>query len=143
MNSGVKIEGLNELRVKLLRIPEAIRNEALKSIMVNAAQPIVAAAQANAPVLTGELRASIGTLKPKIKDGTISIQIVPGSGFFVGDQYYAGFIEFGHFLGKRGLAGRKFIPPHPFMRPAADAHGMDAVNFIVDGIRHIVRGVLS
>jgi HK97 gp10 family phage protein len=140
---GIKIEGLSELNRKLGMIPDAIRIKALKSLMEHAAQPIVEAAKANAPVLTGELRASIGTTRPKEKDGTISIQVQPGEGFFFGDEYYAGFIEFGHHLGKRGTLGRKFIEPKPFLRPAVDSQGENAIGVMVDGVGNIVAGVMG
>ena len=140
---SVTISGLRELEGKMRQLPEAVRAEALKAAMEKAAAPIVAAAKANAPVLTGEVRASIGTTKPKLTAERVTIQVQPGSGFFIGDQYYAGFLEFGHFLGRRGKPGRPFVEPKPFLRPAVDSQGQTAVNIIVDEIALTVQAVFG
>jgi HK97 gp10 family phage protein len=97
----------------------------IESILNEAAQPVLEAAQRMAPVKSGKLRAAIkaGKVK-KRRDGAYTIKIGTTDKKSKTDAYYAPFVEFGH-GGPHGPAA-----PHPFMRPAYDATSEQAYGII-------------
>jgi HK97 gp10 family phage protein len=152
MKSTVKIVGLSELDAALGELPKAIAKGVLRRVLKKAGQPIADAAKENAPVDTGKLRNSI-MVSSKIRntigkaefaeamrsgDGTDAAvaamrnarRSASADGSFV-DMYvgpsgtlYAHMVEF----------GSVHNTPHPFMRPAWDAHQDDALSIIKDSL---------
>jgi HK97 gp10 family phage protein len=141
---GLRIEGLESMFRALAALPDKVKESLVGGVLSEAAKPIVAAAKAKVPVDTGELRASIHATTPRVRGGKINIQILPGAGFFHGDQYYAGFLEYGHYQGSRKLGDRRtFIPARPFLRPAADEQRGAAVSIVVTGLNSGLQGAFS
>lgn len=98
----------------------------IESILNEAAQPVLEAAQRMAPVKSGKLRAAIkaGKVKKRKGGGGYTIKIGTADKKSKTDAYYAPFVEFGH-GGPHGPAA-----PHPFMRPAYDATREQAYGII-------------
>lgn len=110
------VELTNDLAEMAARIAGTTGGEGvIESILNEAAQPVLEAAQRMAPVKSGKLRAAIkaGKVK-KRKGGSYTIKIGTADKKSKTDAYYAPFVEFGH-GGPHGPAA-----PHPFMRPAYD-----------------------
>lgn len=132
---GMSVTGLEKMLKVLGSLPDSVKESLVGGVLEAAAEPIVRAAKSKAPVETGELRASIHSTKPRVSGGKIKCKILAGAGFFQGDIFYSGFIEFGHYQGSRSLGtNRPFISPRPFMRPAADEQRDSAISQMVDGI---------
>lgn len=139
----LSVEGLPELRRKLMELEPKVRAKVIKKAAIEALQPTLHAARAQAPRETGLL---VSTLEVKGKASTkrLGATLQTRGGNFKGHTFYAGFIEFGHHIGKRitntmlGLrkrmrrgkeinaiiktvnAARPFVPANPFLRRAFD-----------------------
>ena len=126
----VRIEGLRELEKALAELPKATGKNVLRRTLRKAAEPMVAAAQSKAPVDSGGLRDSIQIAtrlsrrqarlhRKMFKDDRASVEIFAG----VSALPHAHLLEFG--TGPRYHKSGKYVgqvAPHPFMRPAWDAH---------------------
>lgn len=145
---GFKLDGLDEVRNVLKTLPKELADKVLQTALTRAAAPVVKAAKRNAPVRTGALRQSIGTIVKKGKrDGSVYAVIGPRRGYYRqgkalkktadntgADQpaNYGHLVEYGHMAVKpdKGATLRekkrnwkkaravRFIPPKPFLRPA-------------------------
>lgn len=114
----------NDLADMAKRLSDAYSGTAIiGSILNEAAQPVLEAAQRFAPERTGKLKAALKVGK---------LQKRKGGGYFIkigshkeDDAFYASFVEFGH-------GGPRPAPPHPFMRPAYDTTKDQAYAIIRD-----------
>ena len=131
-----KIEGLGEVRDALVAVPIELRRKVMVSLLRKAAQPIVRAAKANAPVakkatrrvVPGLIRKTIGVARSKIHNGAggvFGVFIKPikpagvkritrqarragAAGPNFGDPYYYAFQEAGfHAVGRRKAGGSR------------------------------------
>jgi HK97 gp10 family phage protein len=127
MATVVKVEGLRELDKALKELPQATGKAALRRVLKKAGEPIAQQAEAAAPVLTGQLRASIGVgTKLTKRQGSLHRKM------FRDDKAA---VEI--FVGAGGLAqahlrefGGDDAAPQPFMRPAWDANKMAALKTV-------------
>lgn len=116
MGKTIETLGFAELTHDLAEMASRLSDAAgsgaiIEAILNAAAQPVLEAAQRNAPKRTGKLHEAIKVGKVKKRAGggyTIKIGSHKGD-----DAYYASWVEFGH-------GGPKPAAPHPFMRPAYD-----------------------
>lgn len=130
-----RVTGLDRLDRKFAEWPEKLRNKAERTAARKAAKPLQQQAIQEAPKDKGVLRKSIKIRAIKRRRGqkTIGVRVVAGEGFFAGDTFYAGFIEFGRGVGKRTATSRRRkreltnlsdsrqrVPPNPFMKRAMD-----------------------
>ena len=149
----VKMSGFKELDAALANLPKAAARATMLRALAKTAQPIADAAQANAPVLTGELRDSI-VVSTKLKNsiGKREFHEVMKAG---GTRKEAGaamraarstlqgqsfaVIFVGPTVAKSKRAGIKRyaqefgtvnMAPNPYMRPAWDAEAMPALGII-------------
>jgi HK97 gp10 family phage protein len=117
MRVEIRIHGLQEVQRALAQLPQEIREEALERTLRAAAESILEAARARAPVRTGRLRQSLA-VGQVAKDAKAS----KGAGVFIGSTSpHAHFQEF----------GTAHHPPKRFMRPAFDARA-DAARRIIE-----------
>lgn len=98
---ATRIQGLDRLKRKLRRFPEAAREDIAKA-MEQGAEEIVQLAKSLVPVDTGELRDSIGWTWGAAPAGSMTLGEVKGSGnlritIFAGNSeaFYARWQEFG------------------------------------------------
>lgn len=118
------VEGLRELEKALADLPKSTARSAIRRALRSAAEPLVNAAQENAPKLTGELEKSIivGTRLTKRQARAARKEGKYFSEIHVGTSNPAGVPqEFGTF--KEGA--------QPFMRPAWDG----TKDQVLDGIK--------
>lgn len=141
------IGGLDEIRATLKRLPIETQTKVLAVAVKRAAKPLVDAAKALAPSVTGALRQSIIAIVKKSKRGGSYAAVGPARGYYKSGAklgkgadrrgsnspaHYAYLVEFGHQVGTRKTkaarkskgrasplaSGGKFIAPRAFMRPA-------------------------
>jgi len=144
----VKVEGLKELDRALAELPKAVARNTLRRVLKKAGEPIADKARQLAPVKSGKLRDSIiVSAKLGTKAGQAEYaaameaglgqtaalgamrdarRAAKGSGSFAemhigpGRQPHAHLQEFGSVNNQ----------PHPFMRPAWDAHKDEALGIV-------------
>ena len=88
-------------------------------------------ASSNPSPRTGKLRAALGTGNAG-KKGSASITIGVHRKDWSGDEYYPAYVEFGH-------GGPRPAPPHPFVRPALDEKGEEAMNVLADKVAQALK----
>ncbi|MET4634974.1 HK97-gp10 family putative phage morphogenesis protein [Kaistia defluvii] len=144
----VKVEGLRELEAALSDLPKAVARNTLRRVLKKAGEPIADKARQLAPVKSGKLRDSI-VVSPKLgtkagqkefaaameaglgKEAAVGAmrdarRAAKGEGSFAemyvgpGRQPHAHLQEFGSVNNR----------PHPYMRPAWDAHKDEALDII-------------
>lgn len=152
----VVMTGFKELQAKLKELPRAMENKILRKGCRAGAKIIQARAIELCPVWQGEadqFHAPPGTLKANIKvragkrrRGRVSVVVRSGAATFQGEDYYGGFVEWGHRIGRRPgkategtyLDKRGSVPAKPFMRPALD----ETLGPATEAVRvEVVRGV--
>ncbi len=121
---GFKVSGLKELQAQLVELGIETGVKALAQAARKSFEPVLAAAKAKAPALSGALRAGLKLTVKKPKGGGdtvvrvgIRITVVKdsGGGALLGKEEAPAtrrwhFIEF----------GTAFMEAHPFLRPALD-----------------------
>ena len=136
MAESVKMEGFEAVRLALIETPKHLRKKVMHAILIKAAQPILRAARANAPVATksnnrvipGLLKRTLGVTRSKIRNaasgdfGVFITARTPGKvkrlgraasragikGPNFGDPFYHRFQEGGfHAVGSRRVKGGK------------------------------------
>ncbi len=146
MPTVLEIKGGLELLRKLEQFPRTVQRKLLRQAIRDGARPILAAAKANAPVLTGALKASLRLrVRKNVKPGVYAVQIQAGKyGEFRGDQFYAAFLELGHRLGHRRLGNsRAIVPANPFMRRAADMNKDRAARIVGESLGRRIEAEAS
>jgi len=129
----VKVD-MGHLLKKLRKLPEKVRKNVIVGAVRAGAKPIVEEAKKNAPVRTGALRDSIGVKKMRTRDKNIVLFTISPMRKSIAkhfrangvrwsikgevDPYYAHFVEF----------GTKKMAAHPFMRPAYENKGEEAID---------------
>jgi len=135
----VNITGEEELIAALKNLPQKVSREAAFESVVIACQPVIDAAKAYAPVETGSLQRSIGSVVRRYRRGALTKAIVGARrGFGTADNEpanYAHLVEYGHATHRgtrdqRAFIGPVGVPPHPFMRPAWDATSEQALEIL-------------
>jgi HK97 gp10 family phage protein len=142
---GIVVEGVDRALAQFARL-EVATEVAVKLGTAKGAGGVEARAKELAPVLSGDLQRSIHT-KLDPKDG----------GLLVGtDLYYGRFQEYGTHEGgvvtrtrvpgtkqrtRTRTGGTQHIPPHPFLRPAADGGAGDLKEGIAEALTVAIRGV--
>lgn len=122
---AMSVTGVEALDRKLRAMPTKIRNRVLRQAVKAGADLVADRARELVPVDTGDLQRSIKVRAGMYRDrkfirrprGVVARSVIIGPGFFRGDQFYGGMIEFG----TRKMSAR------PFMRPAY-AQTRDAVS---------------
>lgn len=127
MKTTVSVEGLRELDAALGQLTKAVARNTLRRVLRLAARPIAVKAQSLSPILTGQLRISIG-VGTRLTRRQASLHRRESRN----DKAFAEV-----FVGAGGLAqatlrefGTDGAPPAPFMRPAWDAHKTQALDII-------------
>lgn len=143
----VKLDGLDDVIRALLALPDAIVNNGAAYAMRQGANVIAKEAKLRAPVRTGNLKKRIVVRKRKRKPRDValaySVGVLGGAASKYGDTranrkkgrvghkivedtaYYWRFLEF----------GTEKLRAKPFLRPAFDAKGQEAIAAITNGLR--------
>jgi HK97 gp10 family phage protein len=119
----VRIEGVEELRQILKRLPPAMGGEALKEAALEAMEPVLDKARQMVPVKSGRLRRSLGIQIRNQSAAYIDVRVGANLERALGETGpHAHLVEFGS--GPRYDKDGRFVgvmPAEPFMRPAWDA----------------------
>jgi len=139
---SLRLEGFNELLQQLHQVEAALEHKLAQEAVEAGAQVVLAQAIANVPVDEGVLKSQLRISRPRKRSRSRAAALVgTGTKYARGrvDGFYGSFVEYGHFLGKRhptrkagsslGARGqqRKWVPPKPFIRPAVDSKGAEAI----------------
>lgn len=163
------VSGIEELKGKFAQMSLEAQGHALDEAVLAGAHVIAAEARAHAPILSehhadripGQLAASIDARLGRRKDNyTATATIGPRkSGGF--DPWWAGFVEYGHRVIRRGIiAGKALVKlkvkgggagsvvgyavAKPFLRRALQSRGPEAVAIIKDRlVRAVERAAAS
>lgn len=122
-----KIEGLGEVRAALIGVPIDLRRKVMLSLLRKAAQPIVRAAKANAPVakkatrrvVPGLIRKTIGVARSKIHNGARGV-----FGVFIKPIKPAGVKRIARQARRAGAAGPNFGDPFYYAFQEAGFHAV-------------------
>lgn len=140
---GVVITGDKELDRKLAKLEPKLQKKLSRQATRKAAKDIVLpAAQAAVPANTGELEDSLKVRAVTRSRNRIGHMVVAGDGFFVGDQFYGGFIEFGtKTRATRAGHSRGRVMPgqHAFLRPAVYDNEVRVRKLFQDTLREFIR----
>ncbi|HEY8766045.1 MAG TPA: HK97-gp10 family putative phage morphogenesis protein [Dehalococcoidia bacterium] len=120
---SMTVSGGPELAAKLARLGEAVSSQVMANALLAGALVIEASAKEKAPVLTGNLRRSIGVAVAQTLD-TGSLYADIGT-----DVEYAPYQEF----------GTRFMAAQPYLRPAFDEKKGEAQNTIRDALKQLIE----
>ena len=127
MNIEIK---MGDLLKNLQKLPEKVQKRVVNGAIRASAKPIIKEARRRVPVKTGNLKKSIGVTKGKTKGTIVTYHISPRKGGKY-DGFYGKWIEFGHIVREKGKSKKGkvigHVPPHPFLRPAFEAKGKEAI----------------
>jgi len=116
-----RITGGKQITKRLNALEPKVRNKIIRKATRAAARPIASAVKRRAPVLSGMLKKSVKIRALKRSRKAKGIRVMTGKIAFQGDEFYGGFVEFGHHIGRRGVANRRFVGGVHFMEEAFDA----------------------
>jgi HK97 gp10 family phage protein len=111
MSDGMKITGLVEIQAKLKTLAPRVANKVVRQSLRAGAKIVQKQTAANAPVHTGLTAHSVKVRAIKRTKGMIGVAVQIGKGSYLGETYYAAFVEF----------GTAHNPPQHFMQRAYDA----------------------
>ncbi len=134
----VVVTGVPAIDRRLRRVEGKVGRKVVRRALRRGAKLVAQEAKRRAPRRTGALSKSIKVRAGKRSRRAISINAIIGKGFFKGETFYAGFIEFGapgHMTYGRG---RSPLKPNPFMRAAFDTAGPRARDLV---LREILQGL--
>jgi len=112
---SVTIEGLAEAQRRFSLLTQKMQREVLRTALRAAARPVMHEAKARVAVDTGQLRSDIA-ISVSVKQATNAEALIG----FRKRSYYGQFVE----LGTSKMPGR------PFLRPALDSAGDEAVQVL-------------
>ncbi len=110
---AVQITGDKQLEKVFDQFEVNLRKKIARKAIRKAAKPVRDTAIARAPVDTGLLKKSIkvrAMKRSRKNKHTVAVRVVTGEGFFKGEAFYGGFLEY----------GTTRMRARPFMRPAHD-----------------------
>lgn len=140
----IKVQGAKETEQALRELPGKTANKFAKVALRAGCKILQSQAKSNVPVKSGLTRRSIRIKVGRAQNHLVTVMVTIGQKMYQGKLFYAAFIEFGHFTGKRlrqkfrgpnaqehyhaasKAAGRKFIPGVHFMQGAAESKGAEA-----------------
>ena len=150
----MKVTGAKEMEAKLRTMGKKAGNAYLKEALREAAKPVLSTMKSYAPKKSGVLERAIRIRAGRSGKGKVSVLVGPGRKFFTGKAYYAGFVNFGHFIGRRLAgkfsskakyheasvkAGKKFVPGKHFVERAYDASKGAAEGIAVKKLGELIQ----
>lgn len=160
MADDVKFTGLSELRALFENLPNQLAEAGLRKAAFSGAELIANQAKDNVRSVTGTLYRAIIVKRLEEKSGRMiqTYKVCVRKGKFGGpDGYYGQWVEYGHLIRGKGNAirggkaskqnqrvvlaqqGAASVPAHPFMRPAYEQKGSEAVELIKSTLAERIR----
>lgn len=103
--AAFRITGIAEIDRALRELEPKIAKKVLRQACRKALKPVKDAAQANAPVKSGQVKKAIKVKAGKRRRDQIRLDVTIGAGDFVGKQFYGSFLEFG----TESIEAREFL----------------------------------
>ena len=98
--------GPEELLLKLKDLEAKVSGKYMRTALRAGAKVIRTQMVADAPVKSGATRAAVKLKAMRRSRTRVGMMISVGAGWFKGTEFYAGFVEFGHRIGKRLSKGK-------------------------------------
>lgn len=155
MAAVVTVIGDKEVIARMKALPEKLFKKMERQGLRSGAKIVEQACKANVPKDTGAWLSSIKVRAGKRRKGQISVVVGSAEGWFKGDQFYAGFVEFGHkigkrpsrkrsfWTGKRPVDNRKEVPGKHPMEKAYDATKQDALGMVEASVMASLEEVVN
>ncbi len=142
--ASIRLRGDKAVLRKLKRLRNPLTRQRIVIQAAKDAAPIVeSAVLARIPVRTGALRNSITTdaFRAGRSSAGVMVMVSDRAGFFKGDQFYGGFLEFGWTPGKRGArSGGEKVEGLRFMQRGLRAsRGRARTRFVKSIVRRITQ----
>lgn len=134
----VKVKmNVSEIVMELEKLEKKIQKKLVRKAMREGAKVLLEEARARVPVRTGNLKKSLG-INTRTKKGNVIMYVSPRRGKGVKyDGFYGQYVELGHVLKRKGkVIGH--VPPHPFLRPAFEAKGEEAVRVFSKTLKRLL-----
>lgn len=140
MRISMKVINSKKVIQKLNGMEPKVRKKIERSALRKGGQIIAVAAKSRAPVYTGKVKKRIKVRAGKRRKNRLSVVIGTSQKDFTGDQFYAGFVEFGtkeriHKSGKR--VGK--VPATHFFEEAVKATSSQVAGVIREEIESLIR----
>ena len=137
----VEIKDLQQLIKRMDNAADVITDKALKEILRDAAQPMIAQMKSGAP--TPDISKSIDFIERNEQKYTSTVLIGPRYAYGYKGQL-AHFFEYGtkNRFTKDG-DNRGFMTAKPFIRPAFDAHKDEIATKLIDGVFKLVTNKIN
>jgi hypothetical protein len=134
------IEGLDGVSAAFDSLDKKLQGQILSKAARAGGEVVKDAAVAEAPKLSGQTAGAVKLRGGRITTpGRATVTIGVGARDYVGDQFYAAFVLFGHHQGKRGLGSkRKWIKGNNWILRAFNRTKGDAADVVA---KTIVEGV--
>lgn len=102
--AAIQVEGLKELGETLRNLDAKLVKKVVRKGLRAGAKVVLAEVRASAPKRTGRMAKAFQITGGGrgVKRGQVGLRLQVGKKWFVGDQFYAGFQEFGWVPGQRG-----------------------------------------
>ncbi len=131
---------LKAIMKDLSELPERMQKKACAKALRASAKIVQQDARALAPLDTGRLERAIKVRAAKRSrryQDSVRIQVRVGSNdhLFIGDEFYAGFVELGHRKGNFRIKQ----DPDPFLRPALWSNAGEIVRIFREQIREFLK----
>ena len=140
-NPVAHVEGFEQLNAALRSVGNRAGGLVLEKAAEAGAQVIAEEARRLAPRRTGALAEGITIEPARIQNGRAQINVG-----FSKRTWYGRLVELGHYV-RRAKKGQKntskFVPPHPFLRPAFDSKAAEAVDAVEKSLKAQLRDVLD
>jgi HK97 gp10 family phage protein len=121
MAEGLHISGLRETQARLQSLGPRVEKRVIRKGLRQGAKIVLAAARAEAPERSGNVRRNLKIRSGKGSKGTIALSVGAAAKDFKGPAFYTGFLIYGHHVGSRKLGDkRKFVPANNFLQRAYD-----------------------
>ncbi len=145
--------GVEEIQANIQRVIDQLAPEEVESSLLLGAQVIAESARANAPMgETGNLKRSIEAKVIHREQG--SVAAIAAVNYRKGP--HAHLVEFGHIAWRGGRrkkkqgralkvksTGTKFVPAHPFFRPAWDENAETVKEGVLEDLKSKVEGAVE
>lgn len=105
-----QISGFDRVEALLRQLPAKVARKEIVSGLRKGAKVIADDARSRAPVYAGkerpdrkpgQLRDSIKVRSARARSGSVGVNVITSEGWFIGDEFYGAFVEFGHGIGRR------------------------------------------
>jgi HK97 gp10 family phage protein len=146
----LSVRGDKAIMRRLKELPRNLRKRALQTAARTAMKPVLAAARSGLPTASGALRKAIKSKSwPKNRKGLVGQRVVISDRWFVGDEFYGAFQEFGWKTGKRQsskdkqVKERKQILGKHFIEAAFQTKGETAMRTFLTEVPKAIEKVLA